>query len=307
MRPQHVPVIPDHTGLFAIARFLRDLHSIRSVRYEACLAVAHRLLADAASRSAKIFLTSGAAMTLFCKSSLAVLLGLLCCCPVAGEEKPDKKASLEQAAKALVDLLDKGEFEKATGNFDDAMLRALPSPKLKDSREKVIGDAGTYKKQVGSRFEKADKYDVVYVTCEFAKKKLDVRVVFDGDGKVAGLFFTPARPTGDEEIWEGKLKVGGAELRLVFHLFKQKDGTYLGTMDSPDQGAKGIALDEASVKDDAVRLELKSAGIVYEGKRDKAGLQITGDFKQAGQTFPLTLSKAAKTKESRQPKASKTP
>src|SRR5262249_48178493 len=161
--------------------------------------------------------------------------------------------------KAFVALLDKGDFDKATGDFDEAMLRALPADKLKGTWEKVVADAGAFKRQLSSRVEKSGKYEVVIVTCEFQKKKLDTRVVFDKDGKITGLFFKTPPPTGEEEIFEGTFKVGAIEIRLVFHLFKQKDGTYLGTMDSPNQGAKDIPLDEVSVKDDAVRLELKSA------------------------------------------------
>ncbi len=78
-------------------------------------------------------------------------------------------------------------------------------------------------------------------------------------------------------------------------------------MDSPDQGAKGIVLDEVTVKEDAVRLELKSARIVYEGKRAADGREITGEFKQAGQTFPLTLKKVARAKESRRPQTPRKP
>ena len=58
----------------------------------------------------------------------------------------------------------------------------------------------------------------------------------------------------------------------------------------------GTERDGASVKDDAVRLKLKSAGMVFEGKRDKEMQTITGELKQSGQTFPLTLKKAAKAK-----------
>src|SRR5262249_52383691 len=157
-----------------------------------------------------------------------------------------------------------------------------------------------FKKLVGSRLEKSDKFDVVYVTCEFVKAKWDARVVFDRDGKIAGLSFAPAakpKPEGVEEIWEGKLKAGAIEIRLVFHFFKQKDGSYEGTMDSPDQGAKDLTLDEVSIKDDAVRIELKKAGVVFEGKRSKEGQEISGDFKQAGRSFPLTVKKVTKVSE----------
>lgn len=224
-----------------------------------------------------------------------------------GEPKP---GSREPAARSFVELLEKGEFDKATKEFDATMLKVLPSAELKKTWEKVVGQAGAFQKQVGSRQEKAGENDRVVVTCEFAKTKLDARVVFDKTGKITGLFFGPVQkptPRGVEEIWEGTLKVGAMDIRLVFHLFKQPDGSYAGTMDSPDQGAKGLTLDEVSIKDDVVRLELKSARLVFEGKRDKAGQEIAGEFKQAGQAFPLVLKKVDKPKQARRPQLPRKP
>lgn len=39
--------------------------------------------------------------------------------------------------------------------------------------------------------------------------------------------------------WNGVLKVQGTQLRLVFNVAKSDNG-FISTMDSPDQGAKGI-------------------------------------------------------------------
>jgi imidazolonepropionase-like amidohydrolase/pimeloyl-ACP methyl ester carboxylesterase len=220
------------------------------------------------------------------------------------ESAGPQSRDLEQAARAFVELLGKGEFERATADFDATMRKVMLPDKLKKAWQKVLDDAGPFKKQTGSRRDKSGKYDVLYVTCEMGKSKVDVRVVFDKDSKIAGLSFGPARkprPSGVEEIWEGKLKAGAIEIRLVFHFFKQKDGSYAGTMDSPDQGAKDLDLDEVSIKDDAVRIELKSAGLVFQGKRGKEGQEISGDFKQAGRSFPLTLKKVTKVSESRRP------
>ena len=228
------------------------------------------------------------------------LVALLTCAGLVAQEKPATLGeSWERAADSFVALLAKGDFAKATSTFDAAMLKALPEDKLKTTWETVQQQAGAFQKQVGSRRETGGKYEIVFVTCEFAKSKLDAKVVFDQDGKIGGLFFSPVskpKPTGTEEVWEGLLKVGDTDLRLIFHLFKQTDGTFAAMMDSPDQGAMGTVLDEASVKDDAVRLELKSANMVFEGRRDKEMQTITGELKQSGQTFPLTLKKAAKAK-----------
>jgi hypothetical protein len=47
----------------------------------------------------------------------------------------------------------KGDFAKATGSFDAAMLKALPEAELKNTWEKVQAQVGAYKKQEGSRRE----------------------------------------------------------------------------------------------------------------------------------------------------------
>lgn len=239
------------------------------------------------------------------KFASALIVGILLLSNLPAQQKIETKASsVEQTARSFVELLTQGEFDKATSHFDSAMLKALPAAELKKTWEKVLSEAGAHDKQLGSRLETSGKYEIVYVTCAFAKMKLDARVVFDKDGKITGLFFAPTKkssPKGAEEIWEGTLKIGAVEIRLVFHLFKQPDGSYAGTMDSPDQGATGLVLDEVSVHADKVRLELTSAKMVFEGKRTKGGEEIAGDLKQVGQSFPLTLRRVAKATESKRP------
>ena len=47
---------------------------------------------------------------------------------LAQDKIQPKTGSNEQTAKTFVELLDKGEFVKATERFDAAMLKALPRP-----------------------------------------------------------------------------------------------------------------------------------------------------------------------------------
>jgi hypothetical protein len=232
------------------------------------------------------------------KYLLVLVVTLLSCAATVAQQKSE---SLEQSAKSFVDLLNKKEFAKAATSFDAEMLKAMPAEELKNTWEKLLGQAGAFKSQLGARSEKSGEHEIVYVTCEFAKAKIDVRVVFDKDGKIGGLFFGPAKepaPAGVEEIWEGTLKFGPTELPLVFHLFKQKDGSYIGTMDSPKQSATGIKLDEVAVKSERIKLELKSADVVFEGKIDKGGTKITGSFQQSGQLHPLILKRKTDAKKS---------
>src|SRR5215471_17712455 len=99
-------------------------------------------------------------MLALCRSWFAIVIGLLSSSILIAQDKPEKKETpLEKTAKAFVALLDKGDFETARGNFDEAMLKALPADKMKGTWEKVVGDAGAFKKQLSSRAEKSGKYD----------------------------------------------------------------------------------------------------------------------------------------------------
>lgn len=89
--------------------------------------------------------------------------------------------------------------------------------------------------------------------------------------------------------WYGALEVQGIRLRLVFH-FEKADNGYTGTMDSPDQGAKGLAISSVSFTDKKLAVDMANYGIRYNGVLGDAAI-ITGTFKQGGGEFPMNLSR----------------
>ena len=91
-----------------------------------------------------------------------------------------------------------------------------------------------------------------------------------------------------EGSWEGTLDAGAAKLRLVLHI-GSKDGQLSGKLDSPDQGATGLAIDSLEVANDTLSFEMKALGASYQGKFNKDGSQIGGEFSQQGQKFPLAF------------------
>ena len=113
--------------------------------------------------------------------------------------------------------------------------------------------------------------------------------------------------SGIEGIWEGNLKVPGAELRIVFKILKNPDGILTATLDSPDQGATGIPVEEVIFKDNTLHLEVKSAGGVFEGKVSEDFLAIEGEWKQSGQALPLTFKRVDKAVEILRPQEPKKP
>ncbi len=105
------------------------------------------------------------------------------------------------------------------------------------------------------------------------------------------LILTSLSIYGQEIVgkWNGLLKIQGAELRLIFNI--EKSGkTYVSTMDSPDQGAKGLPVKKTTYKNSILKIEMPDFGIKYEGKMTHNGI-IDGIFKQAGLEIPLKLSK----------------
>lgn len=95
--------------------------------------------------------------------------------------------------------------------------------------------------------------------------------------------------------WNGALKVQGTQLRLVFDVTKTDIG-FKSTMDSPDQGAKGIPTTTTSFENSILKITIANAKIEYEGTLGKDNI-IVGTFKQGGQSFPMNLSKQIIEKE----------
>ena len=95
--------------------------------------------------------------------------------------------------------------------------------------------------------------------------------------------------------WNGALKIQGTQMRLVFNV-TQSDNGLSSTMDSPDQGAKGILTTTTSFENSILKITIANAKIEYEGTLGQDNI-IVGTFKQGGQSFPMNLSKEKIEKE----------
>jgi fermentation-respiration switch protein FrsA (DUF1100 family) len=105
-----------------------------------------------------------------------------------------------------------------------------------------------------------------------------------------------------EGLWLGNLKVqGGMEIRILFNISTKPDDSITATMDSPDQGAKGIPVDSATYEDGNLRLEMKSINSVFEGTLKADGKTIDGKWRQAGFELPLVLNHTEKAPDLRRP------
>ena len=101
-------------------------------------------------------------------------------------------AALDEKANHFVDLLATGKYDQAEQSFAPVMKGALPAGQLKSTWENLVTQYGAFTGRVGDRSEAQAGYQIVYVTCQFAKQKLDVKVVFDKSQQISGLWFQPA-------------------------------------------------------------------------------------------------------------------
>ena len=91
-----------------------------------------------------------------------------------------------------------------------------------------------------------------------------------------------------EGDWMGKLNLGPQSLTIVLHVTCDAQGKAECTLDSPDQGAKGIAVETDYCSSDSISVSLASLALSYQGKLK--GDEIVGTFTQ-GQSFPLVLKR----------------
>ena len=104
--------------------------------------------------------------------------------------------------------------------------------------------------------------------------------------------------------WTGKLNVGAMSLTLVLHLEQQDDGNVKVTMDSPDQGAKGIAATKEYLSGDSMAIKVAMIGMTYRAKL-KDG-KLDGTFSQNGMSLPLVMTRGG-VAEVKRPQTPQTP
>lgn len=101
------------------------------------------------------------------------------------------KPSPTQQAEAMVDSMAKGDFTSAVSGFNATMNAAMSSEKLGQTWAQLTAQAGAFKARTGSREIQEGGFQTICVACQFEKTMLDIKVVFDKDGKIGGLWFVP--------------------------------------------------------------------------------------------------------------------
>lgn len=96
-------------------------------------------------------------------------------------------------------------------------------------------------------------------------------------------------------IWEGGITVPSGELKIIFKIDKSAAG-YSGTLDIPQQGAKGLNLDPISQTGDSVSLTFSVGQItgLFTGNFNSE-TEISGNYSQGGPTTPFSVERTSLT------------
>jgi hypothetical protein len=94
---------------------------------------------------------------------------------------------LGERAKSFVALLDKGRYDEARKDFDQAMTQAASVQMLTELWGGLVAKLGAFQSVTHVSQTQNGAHTMVVVTCKFASDSVGLRVVFDGARKIAGL------------------------------------------------------------------------------------------------------------------------
>jgi murein DD-endopeptidase MepM/ murein hydrolase activator NlpD len=99
-------------------------------------------------------------------------------------------------------------------------------------------------------------------------------------------------PEGLDGTWQGAITAGANKLRVVLEVSKSRDGIYLGTLVSVDQGGARIPIDRIDGDGNKVRFVARTVKGSFEGTMNAEKTKINGSWTQ-GQPLPLVFERTS--------------
>lgn len=95
-------------------------------------------------------------------------------------------------AEALLKNLQDGKFADVVKDFNSVMVKAIPEERLRAVWEMLTAQFGAVKSIDERRTGDLKGMRAVELILSFEKERVVQRIVFDADGKIAGLAYNPA-------------------------------------------------------------------------------------------------------------------
>jgi dienelactone hydrolase len=94
---------------------------------------------------------------------------------------------LKQEAQDFIYQVVEGDFTAACRLFDSNMVQAFSEDKLKETWLQLISQIGPFQKLLTCQAVERQENRIVTVSCQFEKGPMDIRVIFNQSGQIAGL------------------------------------------------------------------------------------------------------------------------
>lgn len=222
------------------------------------------------------------------KVILAIAVFLLTACAASAQDIAGDWTGTLHAGVADLHLVlhitkaDGGSLAATLDSVDQA-ANGIPvsSISLKNSKLSLVIDAvhGTYEGAVSS-----DGNTISGTWSQGQALPLD----FKRSAEPVKSQHQPAKPSDIDGTWLGTLVVSAdMKLRVVFHIVNTEDGL-MATLDSPDQGVKGLPANKVTRDKAALRIEIDKISGVFAGLIAADLSSIDGTFTQ-GASMPLSL------------------
>lgn len=133
-------------------------------------------------------------------------------------------------------------------------------------------------------FKSYAKWFVIFVVLQCVVFSNSKAIAYQQEKSVAGQ-------------WTGELNTGNGVLHIVFNISKKDDGDYSATLDSPDQGAKGIPVGKVVYEENKITLTVPAIAGSYEGSLSEDESTLVGIWNQGNAHLKLVLKKGTMNKD----------
>ena len=110
----------------------------------------------------------------------------------ASSASTPSEESVDARTRSFIDLMSQGKYDAAEARFDNTMKGALPSSKLEETWKAVESKLGHLKSVEKIEQKTVDGYVVSLATTQFERDRIIIKIAFNAEKEIGGLFFLPA-------------------------------------------------------------------------------------------------------------------
>ena len=119
-----------------------------------------------------------------------ILCLLLAGCQTTADLTPEQEEQLKQQASDVFSQLQQGEYQQVADQFNATMASSLDAAQLQTAWEQTIQPLGEYAGFVSSEITQSSAGTTVILEESYEKQGLELRVTFDKEQKISGLWMT---------------------------------------------------------------------------------------------------------------------